>query len=420
MTQNLSGSALALEISSAFRAMLERQSYELQNVRWFMVPEIAGYLNSANGNCEELSKLPDYLRQEDANAIGAIMRLPIPLRQPAMKSFCMFLQKETQGKVGAVRVRDIFRALGLPVPEALTPSTILDIGRLIEMSCYQYAPNFSLHGVSFSIHDMIYLAPALSTPENSGHFSLMAVIMRMGAVIAQCDENVAQEEIDILQKLIVSRRVLDDGQRASLLLLLHWCLNTPQKLDDLQEALTGIDESLRDRISKILVDVACADGVIDPRERKFLVTLHKMLGLPETWVELALAEQNNIQIPDCNGIQIPSCEDISFTSSSTHQADSNSENIIGSLRVEVPECGFVKAPENVLDGAHKAFLTKLSGRTAWPRFDVFEAAISFHLMADWAMQKINRVATARLGAEIITDGDIVTVDVERAKHLSLS
>lgn len=392
-------------------------------------------LNQIGNQCAStLNEYLKYLKQPNSNAVGALLMMPIKLRQtsPALKNLGVFLQKSTANGVGSIRVKDIFRALGLPVPASLDRTMVKDIGRMLEISCYQFAPNITLHGTGFGIDDKIFLTPSLTTPELTKPFAILSVILRLGAIIAQCDEDVSQPEIDVLQKMIMSRKILNDEQRASLLLWLHWCLSTPQQINDIQHELSGIDEELRDRISKVLIKVACADGVIDPRERQNLVTLHKALGLPESWVDLELSTQNGIQIPKCNNVETPKHEEV--TSKRTNSAADlaavempvDLNKALSSICENAPEVSiqkiFMTKEENapLLDSAHRAFLAQISQHTSWPRFDFFETAISFHLMADRAMQKINQASTIRFGTEIITDGDIVNIDTELAKHLSLS
>ena len=425
---------VAYEAANPSLGTLQFEFPALGNV--FSSKDVLDLLNEIGRQCKaDLVCYHSYIKQPDSNAIGAILNLPTELRvnNPALKNLCCYLSEATKSRVGCVSVRDIFRKLDLPEPKAITRQLADDIGKLLEMLCYEFAPNRRLHGTAFSIDDSIYLMPSLQNAELSQAFAVMSVILRLGAIVAMADQEVSQCEVSLLQGMILDQKDLTDDQRASLLLWLHWCLNAPQSVADIRQDLSSLDQDLRDQISLILVDVACADGVLDSRERASLVMLHRALGLPEAWVDLALSDHSNIDYketqeqPAITSLPAPEVKhepppahglDISWDlSKALANVCENvpSEHMLQVFAEEQPE--EEPAVQIPMDEPHFRLLEVLIQKDSWARLAVFEHALSYGLMADRAMAKLNQAAHFVVGSDVIHDGDTVNIDREQAFRL---
>ncbi|MBO4349997.1 MAG: TerB N-terminal domain-containing protein, partial [Proteobacteria bacterium] len=352
-----------------------------------------------------------YVAKADANEIGALIRLPIDLRlkNASIRRFGQFLNHAVgENAFALIDVSDLLSILG--VPNQLNAQSADDLGTLIEMLGFQYAPKPQLHNQAITEHDKIVVTPSVKFPESSHAFSVMAYILRLGAVIAQCDEHVSQAEIDVLQNMVLKRKVLSDEQRTSLLLWLHWCLNTPQRIEDIHEDFEGVSDSLRDQISHVLVAVACADGVVTDDERERLRKVHRALNLPEAWLELEIGQLTT-------GKQSPSKPkaDPRETSSSLFKKPQPEESVpsvglsisnalsqsLANLCVIVPdpdirpefanarEVPQKKKPVALLDEAHLELLHLVMENTTFSRLDFFKSALEKNLMGDWVIKKIN-------------------------------
>ena len=197
---------------------------------------------------------PELTSSGTADAIHDLLSQPIEVRRShaGLRNIAQFFSGSINNSVGRIQVRDIFKIMGFSAPASMTEQLADDIGQIIEMSCYQYAPNRRLHGTSFEINDIILLTPAIQAPEFNHACEIMVILVRLGAIIAKCDNRISNEEIGVLQNMILSRKVFTDDQRASLLLWLHWCLYTPQRIDSIQQDLSALPEELRQKISQIL------------------------------------------------------------------------------------------------------------------------------------------------------------------------
>lgn len=208
-----------------------------------------------------------------------------------------FLKNTIRQDVGVFRVINLYKALSLPIPAELDIKEVLAIGKLLEMSCYIYAPNRCIHGTAFTIDDKICISPSMEQPRITQPFAIMSLVLQLGAIISQCDSNIDPREYDLLENIITTRDFLTEIQTKSLHLWLQWCLNTRQRLGNLEKRLSNISEVLRNQISDIVIQVACADGKITPEEHDMLVRIHRAMHLTATWVDLCLSERNCKIIP---------------------------------------------------------------------------------------------------------------------------
>lgn len=368
------------------------------------------------------------------NPIHDLLNQPIDVRRQsvALKNFAQYLNRSVSNTVGRIRVKDIFKVMGFPIPSTITDDLATDIGKLIEMSCFQFAPNKKLHPTSFELNDIILYTQAMQIPTFSPACDILAIIIMLGSMIARSDANISKDEIQVLQNMVLSRKVLDDEQRASLLLWLHWCLYTPQNLWNTIQDLSQLSQGLREQISHILVKVACADGKIAPKENEDLITLHKAMGFPKTWFEIELS--NQLQ----GGIHIPTVEEVEsayklesspMKSFYAHASQNDLETVCISSELNQALSSVceqasseiihqtVKQPETSLDKHHISFLQSVMHSESLPRLKLFELALAHKLMADWAMEQIDQVATQKYQEPIFTDGSIVLINHKVAQQL---
>ena len=402
-----------------------------------------GFANIAS-DCRAYQKEYEaYRQQPGANPLGALLRLPIKMRlgNKTLRSFAQQLQT-MMGKqsVIGIRVKDVFRLLGFKAPPQLNETYVDDITSLLETSAFQFAPNPRYHGLSFTLEDNLIITPSLQAPEVTPAFTVIVLLIRLGSIIAQCDENVSQNELEVLQKMILERKVLSDVQQKSLLLWLHWCMSTPQRVEDVTGGLADIDEGLKNHISKVLINVAMADGGLEERERETLITLHHALGLPSTWVDLGVTSaQGGIVIPKVDEESIKFPEDEITAKRSMHELRpvdgvDVSEDLHQALSVicdspalEQKATTVFAAPKNdapkfdipaaKLDRSHQRLLAILAEHDEYDRLKLFKEAALLDLMGDRAMACINRYAVETIGTEILTDGDVVRIDTKRAREL---
>ncbi len=121
-------------------------------------PETLALFQSIIDRCRtSLHEYEEQLREQERNPIGALLRQPIDVRatSPELRRFGQLVSSASVNSVGCISVRDIYRAMGFKIPDKLDARIVEDIGQLLEMSCFQYAPNPKMHGHAFTIDDNI-------------------------------------------------------------------------------------------------------------------------------------------------------------------------------------------------------------------------------------------------------------------------
>ena len=242
---------------------------------------------------QELNDYAEYIKRPNSNVIGLLARMPQNILRlyPPFLAFQNTLAMTVQNGVAMINVQTLLETLGATNIYALDNEIANDIAILLQTAGFVSAPDVRYHDTIMPIHGQIVIAQRSDIPQKTPPFSLMAVILQLGAIVAQIDENISPTEVAILQNMILERKVLNDEQRASLLLWLHWCLNTPQNINAIAQKLDIYPESLQTHISQVLISVACADDILDTREFMALRKFYKALQIPENFVELHLKER---------------------------------------------------------------------------------------------------------------------------------
>lgn len=241
----------------------------------------------------ELNAYAEYIKLSNPDIIGLLARMP----QAILKTYPPFLALQNllamsvQNGVAMISVQTLFETIGMNNLHAVTAENAKDMAALLQIAGFVCAPDVRYHDTVMPIHGQIVIAQRNDIPKKTKPFSIMSIVLQLGAIVAQIDETISPTEVAVLQTMIIERKILNDEQRTSLLLWLHWCLHTPQDLDAIAQKLDDYPESLQTHISQILISVACADGIIDTREYLALRKLYRALAIPDNLVKTHLAER---------------------------------------------------------------------------------------------------------------------------------
>jgi tellurite resistance protein len=247
-----------------------------------------------NKCAEALTPYAEYIKQPNPTAVGILARMPqnILKTYPPFLALQNLLAMSVQNGVAMINVQTLFETMGMPNLYAVTQENAKDMATLLQIAGFVCAPDIRYHNAIMPIQGQIVIAQRNEIPKKTNPFNIMAIVLQVGAIVAQIDEEISPTEVAILQTMIIERKLLNDAQRTSLLLWLHWCLHTPQNIDAIAKNLEDYPESLQTHISQILISVACADGIIDTREYIALLKLYRALKIPEALVKQHLAERD--------------------------------------------------------------------------------------------------------------------------------
>ncbi len=282
--------------------------------------------------------------------------------------------------------------------------------------------------------------------EPSQEFHTASIILRLGSIVCQADENISIAEEILLQNLIQNNRNLTGIEKDALLAFLYWCLRTPQATTGLKKKLYEINTTKKNAIRHTLFTVANADGYIDPKEIKLLEKLYNLLGFDKEQViddihALTLGQHEAITVSLRESETIYSIPKQPVIDTASASSFSLNEELVKTLEKETQQVknlltdvfsdeteetittfSFTKSvsisnPIVELDKAHQSLFHQLLTKEIWNRADLYKLCKELGLMADGAMEVLNEWAFNNANAPLIDDGESIYIDINLAKEI---
>lgn len=402
----------------------------------------------AEGCTVELDAYSRFLGRKDSNpnSLTALALLPkeLILQIPVASKMQNYLAEACAQGVGITPIKNLYQILGEIVPPQINKKEAESLALLLEGLGFGLVPDIRFHGVKLEPASNVAIFPHGHGIDfqPSEEFRLVGTILRLGALVSQCDDNVSPTEEAILRNLIQENRNLTGIEKDSLLAFLHWCLLTPQNTTGLKQKLAEVGTSEKIAVSRILVSVAHADGVIDPREVKQLEKLYTSLGLEKSQVTSDLHAMASACEPVTISLRDPEArfsipqqphsaetakeftlnqELIRIREQETQQVRTVLEGIfvepVEDETLQIPSVSSTGHPLEKLDQAHQTFFQHLLAQENWERTALYEKCKELGLMIDGAMEVLNEWAFDNANAPLIEDGEPVYVDVNLAREI---
>ncbi|MCJ8315271.1 MAG: TerB family tellurite resistance protein [Pseudomonadales bacterium] len=261
-------------------------------------------------------------------------------------------------------------------------------------------------------------------------FNEIGMALRLGAMVANIDSHLDEDELNILHQLINHDTKISPMEKKSLHAYLTWRLNSPANMNGLKARLEKLDPKAKSVVSHILISVALADGKIDPSEIKQLEKLYAALGLDKSLVtsdihHISLSKLGTIRPKE----QSETKENTVFTLDeellALHESETSEvQSMLGAIFVdgEAPHREDLKTTvyeqvDNGLDVSHKSLYQELIVKDKWARKEVIELCQKFELMVDGAIETINDWSFDVVDAPVLDDYDDIYVDFEIVEEL---
>ena len=187
-------------------------------------------------------------------------------------------------------------------PEKINKKEVELIQRLSEKAGFGVVPDSRFHNAKPSLEGCLVLFREGHGQyfEPSKSFNETGMILRLGAMVATIDTVVDERETELLHNLVEHDIKLSPIEKRSLHAYLTWNLNSPSNMAGLKTKLEKISSKEKASISHILVGVALADGIVDPREIKQLEKLYTALGLDKSMVSSDIHKSKSASIKRIN------------------------------------------------------------------------------------------------------------------------
>ena len=347
----------------------------------------------------------------------------------------------------AIPVKYILRVIGDSSLVKLNKKECETVANILAIAGYGMAPDIRFHHAKPEKNGkmVLYRQGYGKQIRPGSDFEQLVTILKLGSMVAKIDDKVDRSEFQVLNTLIQQNDTLSPNEKNSLKAHLYWLILAPANMKGVKALLKKIGDKKRSAISKILIDVAHADGHIAPEEVKQLEKLYNSLGLEKTTV-----------INDLHRIKAEKkLQQVEANTSSLNTDDppieKNSSNIINHerLRVHEEETAGVKSileqifidpeedPSAVdqttstdtmsssseemstgLDTEHQILYNRLITKSEWQRDEIFSICEQLNLMVDGSIEAINdhffEIADAPLIEE---DCDIFYIDLELISEL---
>jgi tellurite resistance protein len=385
-------------------------------------------------------------KENDPNSLSALALLPQELtsQNSSLSRIKTILTEKCLGGFGVIPTKDLYSCLGETIPPQIGKKDAENLSSLLESIGFGIAPDMRFHNIKPVTDGKVLIFPQETVPQPSKSYSLMSVIIRLGAIVSQIDEEVTQSEESTLQDFIQGNADLSPLEKTSLHAFLYWALRTPQSVSGMKQKLSDASPVEKKAISRILISVVLADGRIDPREVKQVEKLYATLGLDKDQVisdihNLSFATEPvtvgqreaeaSFTIPKpATGVESKrfSLNDalIRIREEETQQVKSLLEDIFTEKEDEnleatsVPGAGTIKVtPISALDQAHLNLFNFLISKEKWDRETLHDKCREMGLMIDGAMEVLNEWSFTYANAPLIEDGDPVFIDVQLAREI---
>ncbi len=372
-----------------------------------------------------------YLGKKDTSRsdVAAIMLLPDEiLTKDAEQMFAGFkswANERILENSGLATVASFWARLDMSVPDKINKKEAELMQNFAQRAGYGIVPDMRYHYVKPEPDGNIVLFAEghgeFFTP--STEFMSVSVALRLGAMVAQMDKNVDVAEQAALEKAIEHNNTLSPTEKRSLHAYLIWRLNTPASMAGLKARIEQLNDKEKSAIGNVIINVACADGKIDPGEIKQLEKIYSSLGLDSSTVTSDIHRLSTAEKTSQVTSSVKSTFSLNENILARHESDTTDvRQLLSTIFVEddpeeVPPVDIPPHSTTGLDEAHNQLYQRLLEKERWARNEVAELCQQFNLMVGGAIEVINDWSYELVDAPVLDDDDDIYVDLEIAQEL---
>ncbi|MBU3824257.1 MAG: TerB N-terminal domain-containing protein [Candidatus Oceanisphaera merdipullorum] len=394
----------------------------------------------------ELDAYSRYLAKPETSStdIEAILLLPDELSDLGttlgLGKFKEWADDVISTKNGLVSVEEFWRYTKSSLPAKINKKEAELIQNLAQKAGYGVAPDTRYHHAKTSVDGklIIFSEGHGKYFEPSKSFSEIAIVLRLGAMVATIDSHVEQVELHSLTQLIDHNVNLSPTEKRSLHAYLVWRLNTPSNVTGLKSRVELLSKTEKQTVSRILIGVAMADGKIDPEEIKQLEKLYTLLGLDKALVTRDIHGMSSSKAglrPSSHQSENNSPASISFQLDESilaiHESETKDvQSMLSAIFVEDEPAGesddsddsatdsTVAEEETGIDKLHYVLFESLIRKNTWTREEVEALCRDSGLMVSGALETINDWSFDKVDAAVFEeDGDAIYVDQEIVEEI---
>ena len=303
----------------------------------------------------------------------------------------------SERETGSLPAEHLFDAWPPAKSRQLSKREAVGLVQLLAGLGYGMEPDIRFVGPKLALDHQVVLfrlpadAPEVASPE----YQEAANLLHLASMVSTADGTVSAEEEAHLLARVEGQLGLAEEERRRLAAYLGFLHLNPVNMSGLKKRVEGLDQASRETVGRFLVDVAVADGVVDPAEVRVLTRLYRTLGLDENGlyghihaagtgtapstreVEKAAPGARVVIDPEALRRRMESTERVGAILHAVFACDEDDEE----TRAPAPAPqGNAEPAIAGLDAPHSAFFRALGEQDEWPSDAIDALATRFGLM----------------------------------------
>lgn len=387
---------------------------------------------------------------ERVDSLEAYGLLPADLRSqetPAtIRSLIDQLASATAAGPALLPYRDLAEKILPDINEKPSRREVQTIGQLLSIIGFGIEPDPGFGGRTLRPAEpvAIFALAGTDVPATASDAYQTAVLhLHLGVLVAAADQHVSDDERQTLLDHCVQGAGLSPAEASRLAAHLRWLEACPPDFAAIRTRIAPLPPAQKTEVGRLAIEIALADGLVNPDEVKLLERLYKALGFDPASVYSDLHQPVPSRSPLAPAALAPSVAGGSGTVSldldriRRIQADtSHVSSVLGQIFADEIEPALPPLPpapeiaadggtsgDNALEGLdrrHAELLLELAGRPEWPRPDYETLARSLGLMPDGALETINEWSFDRFDDAIVEDGDPLVLSPDLLEEAGLN
>lgn len=387
---------------------------------------------------------------ERGDSLEAYGLLPADLRSQetpaAIRSLIDQLASATTEGPALLPYRELARNILPDINEKPSRREVQTIGQLLSTIGFGIEPDPGFGGRTLRPAEpvAIFALAGTDVPATASDAYQTAVLhLHLGVLVAAADQHVSDDERQTLLDHCVQGAGLSPAEASRLAAHLRWLEACPPDFAAIRTRIAPLPPAQKTEVGRLAIEIALADGLVNPDEVKLLERLYKALGFDPASVYSDLHQPAPSRTPTAATAMAPSEAGGSGTVSldldriRRIQADtSHVSSVLGQIfadEIEPALPPLPPAPDAASDGGksggsalegldrrHAELLLELAGRPEWPRPEYETLARSLGLMPDGALETINEWSFDRFDDAIVEDGDPLVLSPDLLEEAGLN
>lgn len=387
---------------------------------------------------EELEAYSRYLGKKDTSKddITALMLLPDELvnedTSPTIKKFKEWAEQVVTNLNGLVKVEHFWKHVGTALPKTITKKENELLYLLSEKAGFGIAPDIRFHNAKLQPGGNIVLFDGGHGAhfEPRDNFHQVQVLLRLGAMVANADK-LDDSEYIVLRELVDHDTSLSPTEKSSLQAFLTWQLNTQTNMNGMKAKLDGLKANQKMLISRFIISIALADGVIDASEIKQIEKIYTLLGFDKSLVTNDIHNLATEKVKPRTTQKVPQTDELKKGGSfnldmavlSLHENETGDvKSLLNDIfkeqdDVELPQEIEISSDMSSLETNHQALYLQLTEKEKWSREEVLKLCADLGLMIDGAIETINDWSFGEVDAPVLDESGDIFVDLEIVEEI---